>query len=47
LARKTETAHAAEPVLAEVYVGRLLDRGEFRGHCDRHKTRDAILANLR
>ena len=36
----------AVPVLAEVYVTRLLDRDEFRRHCDRHKTRDAILANL-
>jgi hypothetical protein len=37
----------AMPVMAEAYVGRLLDRDEFRRHCDRHKTRDAILANLR
>jgi hypothetical protein len=37
----------ATPVVAEVYVERLLDRDEFRRHCDRHKTRDAILANLR
>jgi hypothetical protein len=36
----------AVPVLAEVYVSRVLDRDEFRGHCDRFKTRDAILANL-
>jgi hypothetical protein len=36
----------AVPVLAEVYVSRLLDRDEFRRHCDRHRTRDAILANL-
>jgi hypothetical protein len=34
------------PVTAEVYVTRLLDRDEFRGHCDRHQSRDAILANL-
>ena len=37
----------AVPVLAEVYVSRLLDRDEFRKHCDRHRTRDAILKNLR
>jgi hypothetical protein len=36
----------AVPVMAEVYVTRLLDRDEFRRHCDRHRTRDAILANL-
>jgi hypothetical protein len=36
----------ATPVVAEVYVERLLNRDEFRRHCDRHKTRDAILANL-
>jgi hypothetical protein len=36
----------AVPVMAEVYVERLLDRDEFRRHCDRFKTRDAILANL-
>lgn len=33
-------------VLAEVYVSRILDRDEFRRHCDHHRTRDAILANL-
>jgi hypothetical protein len=37
----------AVPVMAEVHVSRLLDRDEFRRHCDRHRTRDAILANLR
>jgi hypothetical protein len=36
----------AVPVMAEVYVSRLLDRDEFRRHCDRHRTGDAILANL-
>jgi hypothetical protein len=36
----------AVPVMAEVYITRLLDRDEFRRHCDRFKTRDAILANL-
>jgi hypothetical protein len=34
-------------VTAEVYVTRLLDRGEFRRHCDTHRTRSAILAGLR
>jgi hypothetical protein len=34
------------PLTAEVYVSRLLDRYEFRRHCDLHKTRSAILANL-
>jgi hypothetical protein len=33
--------------MAEVYVSQLLDRDEFRRHCDRFKTREAILANLR
>jgi hypothetical protein len=37
----------AVPVTAEVYVSRLLDRNEFRLHCDQYRTRDAILANLR
>jgi hypothetical protein len=32
----------AVPVMAEDYVGQLLDRDEFRRHCDR----EAILANL-
>jgi hypothetical protein len=36
----------AVPVQAEVYVSRLLNRDEFRSHCDCHRTRDAILANL-
>lgn len=34
------------PVTAEVYVEKLLDRDQFRRHCDQHKTRSAILANL-
>ena len=37
----------AVPVMAEVYVSRLLDRDEFRRHCNRFGTRDAILSNLR
>ena len=36
----------AVPVMAEAYVPRLLDRDEFRRHCDRFKTQDRILANL-
>jgi hypothetical protein len=36
----------AVPVLVEVYVEKLLDRDEFRRHCDRHKSQAAILANL-
>jgi hypothetical protein len=37
----------AVPVMAETYVSRLLNRDEFRRHCDRFGTRDAILSNLR
>lgn len=36
----------AEPVMAEVYVAQLLERDAFRRHCDRYRSRDAILANL-
>jgi hypothetical protein len=36
----------AYPVFAEVYVSRLLDRDEFRTHCDRYKTRGSILQHL-
>jgi hypothetical protein len=36
----------AVPVMAEVYVEQLLDRDEFRKHCDRYQSREAILANL-
>ncbi len=31
---------------AEVYVSRLLNRKEFRDHCDRHKTYRAIVSSL-
>jgi hypothetical protein len=34
------------PIVAEVYVGKILDRDEFRRHCDQYRTRAAILANL-
>lgn len=37
----------AYPVTAEVYVTKILNRDEFRAHCDQHKTRSAILANLK
>jgi hypothetical protein len=37
----------AVPVMAEVYVSRVLDRDEMRRHCDRFRSRAAILANLR
>lgn len=36
----------AYPVMAEVYVSKILDRAEFQRLCDQHKTRDAILSNL-
>jgi hypothetical protein len=36
----------AYPVFAEAYVSRLLDRDEFRAHCERYKTRDRILQDL-
>jgi hypothetical protein len=41
-----ERNELADAVMAEVYVQRLLDRNEFRRHCDRYKTKEAILANL-
>ena len=31
---------------AEVYVDRILNREEFRRHCDRFKTRSEILKNI-
>ncbi len=43
---KSESHHVPRPVTAEVYVTRLLDREEFRRHCDIHKTRAGILAAL-
>lgn len=36
----------ASPVFAEVYVSRLLNRDEFRQHCDAYATQAAILSNL-
>jgi len=37
----------AYPVMAEIYVSKLLDREEFRALCDEHKTQEAILAHLK
>jgi hypothetical protein len=36
----------AVPVTAELYVTQLLDREQFRRHCDRHRSRAAILRHL-
>lgn len=38
--------YLATPVFAEVYVTKLLNRAEFRRHCDAYQTKAAILANL-
>jgi len=35
------------PVTAEVYTSKLMNREEFRAHCDRFRTEKAILENLR
>jgi hypothetical protein len=43
----SESQTLVYPVMAEVYVSKILDREEFRLHCDRYKTRAAILANLK
>jgi hypothetical protein len=32
--------------MAEVYVSKVMDRDEFRRHCDQYQTCSAILANL-
>ena len=42
-----ETHTLLSPVTAEVYVTELLNRDEFRAHCDRLRTRSAILSALR
>jgi hypothetical protein len=34
------------PVMAEIYVDRLLDRDEFRHHCDLHVSREVIMQAL-
>lgn len=36
----------ATPVFAEVYVSKLLNRTEFRQHCDTYRSKAAILSNL-
>lgn len=36
----------ATPVFAEVYVTKLLNRAEFRRHCDVYQTKAAIVSNL-
>ena len=36
----------AYPVTAEVYVDKILNRDQFRWHCDRYRTQSAILKNL-
>jgi hypothetical protein len=38
--------YLATPVFAEVYVTKLLNRTEFRRHCETYQTKAAILANL-
>lgn len=42
----TQHESAPFPVVAETYVATLLDRDEFRVHCDKFRTREQILANL-
>jgi hypothetical protein len=37
----------ASPIVAEVYVSELLDREQFRRHCDAYRTSEAIIANLK
>jgi hypothetical protein len=36
----------ASPVVAEALVTRILNRDELREHCDKHRTKDAIIAAL-
>ena len=43
----TQSVKLLCPVMAEVYVSKLLDRKAFRAHCDKYETRAAILENLR
>ena len=42
----SSTFCANHPVMAEVYVSELMDREEFRAHCDKHRTEEAILKHL-
>ena len=44
---KQKTVQLLYLVSAEVYVTKVMNRQEFRKHCDRYKTRMAILANLK
>lgn len=41
--KDTELAY---PVTAEVYVDKILDRDQFRSHCDRYEKQSAILSHL-
>lgn len=43
----TNFQRLAYPVMAEVYVNEILDREQFRRHCDAYQTQSAILANLK
>jgi hypothetical protein len=43
----SDCTRLAYPVMAEVYVTEILDREQFRRHCDTYKTQSAILANLK
>lgn len=43
----SEYHRAAYFATAEIYVPRLLNRTEFRQHCDKYKTYKAIVSNLR
>ncbi|MEN6319187.1 MAG: hypothetical protein ABFD82_10590 [Syntrophaceae bacterium] len=47
LAFNSSRYNLAYPVTAEVYVTQVLNRNEVREHCDRYKSRSAILANLK
>jgi hypothetical protein len=42
----SSTFRAYHPVTAEVYVSELMDRKQFRAHCDKHRTEEAILKHL-
>jgi hypothetical protein len=43
----TDAYHSLwSPVVAELYVEKILNRDEFRRHCDKYKTQSAILKNL-
>jgi hypothetical protein len=43
---ETARRSIAYPVMAEVYVKNILNREEFRQHCDKYRTRRQILQNL-